>query len=172
LLGLWPRLGRFDEAIEELGRAREIDPSFAAVQVQLAEIYRRKGDSGRALAVLEQLPGNSPHPWVGYLYGITGRKREAETVLAALENESKKHYVSPQSFAIVHMGLGNKEQALNYLEKAYEERSFFGFPGSERWNVLRSEPRFQDIQCRMGLPIRNSIDDKQGSHLNAVSTGP
>jgi TolB-like protein/Flp pilus assembly protein TadD len=156
------RLRRFDEAIEEIKRAQEIDPSFADAQLLLAEAYRRKGDSGRALAAFEQLAvqsRNVPHPWVGYGFAITGRKREAEAVLAALEKESKKRYISPQSFAIVHMGLGNKEQALNYLAKAYEERSFIA-PGmaDDRWDVLRSEPRFQDILRRMGLPTDSKLD--------------
>ena len=170
------RLRRFDEAIEQIRKVQEIDPTFGDAQLLLAEAYRRKGDSGRALAAFEQLAvqsRNAPRPWVGYGYAVMGREREAEAVLAALEKESKKRYISPQSFAIVHMGLGNKEQALNYLEKAYEERSFIA-PGmaDERWNVLRSEPRFQDILRRMGLPTDSKLvrSDKQRSGLNAPST--
>jgi TolB-like protein/Tfp pilus assembly protein PilF len=148
-------LRRFDGAIEQIRKVQEIDPTFRDAQLLLAETYRRKGDSGRALAAFEQLTvqsRNAPIPWLAYGYAVMGRKREAEAVLAALENESKKRYISPQSFAIVHMGLGNKEQALDYLEKAYEERSFIS-PGlaDERWDVLRSEPRFQDILRRMGF---------------------
>jgi TolB-like protein/Tfp pilus assembly protein PilF len=169
-------LRRFDEAIEQIRKVQEIDPTFPDAQLLLAETYRRKGDSGRALAALEQLAvqsKNAPIPWVGYGCAVMGRKREAEAVLAALEKESKKRYISPQSFAIVHMGLGNKEQALNYLDEAYEERSFIA-PGmaDERWDVLRSEPRFQDILRRMGLPTDSTISqsDRQRSGLNALST--
>src|SRR5262249_15466359 len=143
-------LHRFDEAIEQIKKVQEIDPNSALAQFLLAEVFRREGDSGRALAALDQaaaLSRKGPMPWVAYAYAILGRKSKAEAVLTALENESKKHYISPQSFAIVHMGLGNKERALNYLEEAYEERSFidYGMAAGERWDVLRSEPRFQDI---------------------------
>jgi TolB-like protein/Tfp pilus assembly protein PilF len=149
-------LHRFDESIEQIRKVQEIDPNSAWAQLLLAEDFRRQGDSHRALAALEQaavLSRKAPLPWVGYGLAVLGRKREAEAVLAGLATESKTRYVSPQAFTIVYMGLGNKEQALTYLEKAYEERSFI-VPGMAegRWDVLRPEPRFQSILRRMGLP--------------------
>ena len=65
---------------------------------------------------------------------------------------SKARYVSPHSFAIVYLGLGQKDDALGWLEKAYDERAFevlsFAGPVFER---LHAEPRFQDLLRRMGL---------------------
>jgi TolB-like protein/Tfp pilus assembly protein PilF len=162
-------LHRFDESIEQIKKVQEIDPNSAWAQLLLAEDFRRQGDSQRALAALEQatvLSRKAPVPWVGYGYAILGRKREAEAVLGALEKESKTRYVSPQAFTIVYMGLGNKEQALAYLEKAFDERSFIS-PGmtEERWDVLRSEPRFRSILRRMGLPAEGN-----GQHSKALLT--
>lgn len=150
-------LHRFDESIEQVKKVQEIDPNSALAELLLAEDFRRKGDSDRALAAFERaeaLSTKNPIPWVGYGYGVLGRKSKAKAILAALEKESTKRYISPQGFAIVHMGLGNKEETLTYLEKAYEERSFIS-PGmtEERWGILRSEPRFQNILRRMGLPL-------------------
>jgi tetratricopeptide (TPR) repeat protein len=140
----------------QIKRAQEIDPNSAAAQFMLGEVLRREGDPDRALAAFDQaeaLSKKNPIPWVGYGYGVLGQKSKAEAILAALGKESTKRYVSPQAFAIVYMGLGNKEKALAYLEKAYDDRSFISpGMGDERWDILRSEPRFQGILRRMGLP--------------------
>lgn len=166
-------LHRFDEAIEQIKKVQEIDPNLADAQFLLAEVFRQKGDSVHALEAFEQavvLSRKAPMPGVGYVYAILGRKREAEEILAALEKESTTRYISPQGFAIVHMGLGNKEQALNYLEKAYEERSFIA-PGmaDAMWDVLRSDPRFQSILRRMGLPQEGNAQQWKTSPLSSVS---
>ena len=74
-------------------------------------------------------------------------------ILAALEERSRKEYASPQHLAIVHLGLGHKEEAFALLEKAYEERAFevLGFSGP-LFKQLSDEPRFQDLLRRMRLP--------------------
>ena len=167
------RLHRFHEAIEQIRKVQEIDPNSVNAQLVLAQAFWQKGDSVRFREAFEHaavLSRKAPMPWVGYGYAILGRKREAEEILAALEKESTTRYVSPQAFAIVHMGLGNKEQALAYLEKAYDERSFI-VPGmaDETWDILRSEPRFQSILRRMGLPQEGNAQQWKTSPLSSVS---
>jgi TolB-like protein/DNA-binding winged helix-turn-helix (wHTH) protein/Flp pilus assembly protein TadD len=149
--------GRYDEAIERLQKALEIDPKFARAYWTLAVAYYGQGDRPRAVAILEKavsLSGGVPHPWVGYGFGVTGRRREALEMLARLEKLSREHYVSPQSFAVVHLGLGDKDQAMAWLEKAYEERAFefLGFSGPV-FDRLSDDPRFQDLLRRMRLPM-------------------
>jgi tetratricopeptide (TPR) repeat protein len=87
------------------------------------------------------------------MYALTGRRREALEILARLEKLSHERYVNPQSFAVVYLGLGDKDQALAWLEKAYEERSFemLGFSG-QVFDGLGGDPRFQDLLRRMRLP--------------------
>ncbi len=154
------RVGRFDEAIEQLKKTLEIDPNFGRVPLVLASAYEGKGDSGQALAALEQTVARSRRgasPWLGYGYAVTGRRREAQEVLATLEERSNKRYVSPQSFAIVYIGLGDKEKALAFLEKSYEERSLELLNLTEKWyDPLRSEPRFQSLLRRVGLPVERN----------------
>jgi tetratricopeptide (TPR) repeat protein len=150
------RTGRYAEAIERLQKTLEIDPKFARAYATLAGAYDQQGDRPRAVAVLEKavsLSGGAPHPWLGYAYGVTGRRREGLQILARLEKLSREHYVSPQSFAVVHLGLGDKDQAMAWLEKAYEERAFelLGFSG-ELFDRLSDDPRFQDLRRRMRLP--------------------
>jgi TolB-like protein/DNA-binding winged helix-turn-helix (wHTH) protein/Flp pilus assembly protein TadD len=150
------RAGRYDEAIERLQKTLEINPKFARAYATLAAAYEGQGDRPRAVAVLEKavsLSGGGPHPWLGYAYGVTGRRPEALEILARLEKLSREHYVSPQDFAVIHLGLGDKDQAMAWLEKAYEERAFevLGFSGA-LFDRLRDDPRFQDLRRRMRLP--------------------
>ncbi len=150
------RLGRTEEAIQQLQKTLEIDANYPSAYLGLADAYRRKGDRPQAVAALEKaaaLARGWPHlQWLGYGYAVTGQKRQAQKVLAEMEKLSQQQYVSPQSFATVHLGLGNKEQTLAWLEKAYEERSLLLAFSTEHFDPLRDEPRFQALLRRMGLP--------------------
>jgi TolB-like protein/DNA-binding winged helix-turn-helix (wHTH) protein/Tfp pilus assembly protein PilF len=150
------RAGRYDEAIERLQKTLEIDPKFGRAYLTLAEAYVAQGDWPRAVAAFEKAAsrsGAAPDHWLGYAYGVAGRRREALEVLARIEKLSHERYVSPQSLAVVHLGLGDKDRAMAWLEKAYEERAFelLGF-SSGLLDGLRDDPRFQDLRRRMRLP--------------------
>jgi TolB-like protein/DNA-binding winged helix-turn-helix (wHTH) protein/lipopolysaccharide biosynthesis regulator YciM len=150
------RLGRYDEAIEQLQKTLEIDPKFGRAYQTLAFAYEGKGDWPQAIEALKGRPGGGQgrgNPWLGYAYAVTGRQHEALEILARLEKASKERYVSPQGFAIVHLGLGNKKQAMAWLEKAYDARAFevLGFSGP-LFDRLSGDPQFQDLLRRMRLP--------------------
>jgi len=150
------RLGRYDEAIEQLRKTLEIDPKFFRAYQTMAMAYEGKGDWPRALETLEKRPGGGQgrtNPWLGYAYGVTGRRREALEILARLEQRSHEQYVSPQSPAIIHLGLGNTDEAMAWLEKAYDARAFevLGFSGP-LFDRLSGDARFQDLLRRMRLP--------------------
>jgi hypothetical protein len=67
---------------------------------------------------------------------------------------SHERYVTPQDFAVVHLGLGEKDQVFAWLEKAYEDRAFeFGGFSGLLFDQLRDDPRFQDLLRRMRLPV-------------------
>ena len=154
------RAGRFGEAIERLRKTLEIDPKFGRAHLTLAEAYLAQGDRPRAVAAFEKAAsrsGAAPDHWLGYAYGVTGRRREALEILARIEKLSRERYVSPQSFAVVHLGLGDKDQAMAWLEKAYEGHAFelLGF-SSGIFDQLSDDPRFQDLRRRMRLPTAAS----------------
>jgi hypothetical protein len=90
---------------------------------------------------------------LGHLYATSGRKGEARAVLDELRQLSRREYVPADSMALIHAGLGEKEQAFAWLEKAYEERSFrmAWLKVEPRWDSLRSDPRFTQLLQRMGL---------------------
>jgi hypothetical protein len=91
---------------------------------------------------------------LGRAYAVTGNRAEALKFLAALKERSKTGFVSPYDVAMVYGGLGDKEQALTWLEKAYEERSWWmsWIQVDPSLDALRSEPRFQAIVKKMNFP--------------------
>ena len=95
--------------------------------------------------------------WLGSLgldYGEAGERDEALNILRQLKERSRQGYVDPMSLALVYLGLGEKDQAFAWLEKAYEERSLMEtfLKASPGFAPLRSDPRFQDLLRRMNLP--------------------
>lgn len=91
---------------------------------------------------------------LAHAYAMMGRRAEAEKILSDLLRQSKKNYVSPYMIGTVYAGLGNKEKAFEFLDKAYREKSpdipYF-LKGDLRLDALRSDPRFQDLLRRVGL---------------------
>jgi tetratricopeptide (TPR) repeat protein len=91
---------------------------------------------------------------LAYAYSLIGRKTEAENILRKLEQKSKSEYVSPYMIATIYAGLGQKDKAFEFLEKAYMERSFdlsWYLKVDQRVDSLRSESRFQSLLRRAGL---------------------
>ncbi len=90
---------------------------------------------------------------LGWAYAMAGRKQDAWQVLAQLEQRAKKEYVRPFVFVKIYCGLGEKDRAFEWLEKAYAERdtSLMHILTDESINQLRSDPRFERILEKMGL---------------------
>jgi len=90
---------------------------------------------------------------LGWLLARSGKRQEAEELLRAIEAERQKGYVSPVAFAILHIGLGNLQQAIDWAERAYEERRGWVVYTTVNpiFDPLRDEPRFQALVNEMGL---------------------
>jgi hypothetical protein len=88
------------------------------------------------------------------VYGLAGRKGETQKIIGELKERSRHHYVFPSVFAYAYLGLGDKDQALTYLERAYEEQdpALFWLKMSPIFDPLRSEPRFQALLRRVNFP--------------------
>jgi TolB-like protein/DNA-binding winged helix-turn-helix (wHTH) protein/Tfp pilus assembly protein PilF len=160
LAGALVRARRYDEGMRQAQQALAIDPRSARAYTVVAMAHEGQGDRAKAVAALEAaatVAGRLGSAWLGYFYGTVGRRDEALAILAALEERSRNQYVSPQHFAVVHLGLGNDDQAFALLEKAYEDRAFelVGFSGP-LFERLSGDPRFQDLLRRMRLPTAAS----------------
>ena len=90
-------------------------------------------------------------------YAVLGKKAEAQKILRDLEQRSANVYVSPYLLATIYAGLGDKDRAFEFLEKAFEERNLdmsFHWNADLRIDNLRSDPRFAGLTRRSGVPAR------------------
>jgi Flp pilus assembly protein TadD len=95
-----------------------------------------------------------PTSALAYAYSLIGRKAEAWNILRNLERKSKSAYVSPYLIATVYAGVGQKNRAFEFLEKAYLERALdlsWSLKADSRIDSLRADPRFQSLLRRVGL---------------------
>ena len=148
-----------DQAIEQFRKTLELDPAFPNAQRYAAWAYLQKGMPQEAItslrAALREL-GRDPEVEgeLGHALGVAGRRAEALAMLEGLRQLSSTRYVSPYSVALVHAGLGDRDQALAWLEKAYVERSDYMLYliREPMLDGLRSDPRFGALVRRVGLP--------------------
>jgi len=149
--------GQYDRALDAINRKLETRPDAPGLHEWLGLIYEQKGRTGeaidefqKAISLSEGIDGLGS---LGHAYAISGKLGDAESTLRKLDELTRHKYVTPFQKALIYAGLGKKEEALNFLEKAYSERSLS--PLSLRWdprlNGLRGDPRFQDFMRRTGL---------------------
>ncbi|MCA1605856.1 MAG: winged helix-turn-helix domain-containing protein [Acidobacteria bacterium] len=150
--------GRDDEAVRRFEKTFELDPNFWVAHVNLAYVLIHKKMYGQALTELakarEQSGGNTQTiALTGYVLALSGERERARGVLEELRRLSGQRYVPPYNLAIVHHGLGEREEALGWLERAYEERDvMLTFLAVDRkWDALRSERTFVSLLERMNL---------------------
>ncbi len=149
---------QYDQAISQLRNTLEMDPNFALPRMVLGQAYEQKGMYPQAIAELQKAAAvsrDSP-PMLGSLghaYGVAGNKAEAAKILAQMIEQSKKQYVSPFYISIVYAGLHENEKAMDWLEKAYEDRSnaIIFVKVDPDFDGLRSNPRFQVLLHRLAL---------------------
>ena len=92
---------------------------------------------------------------LGHAYAVSGNRAEAQKVLDHLKGLSAHSYVSPYSSAVIYAGLGEKDQAFAWLERAYQERSYFMavyLTTDARLDSLHADSRFVELRRRVGLP--------------------
>jgi eukaryotic-like serine/threonine-protein kinase len=146
---------QYDQAIEQCRRTLELEPNFFAPHSFLGVTYIQKSMYKEGIEELEKAvaisPSNMSLSFLGYGYAAAGRRPEAQKVLDQLNERAKQKYVAPLQRAIVCAGLGEKDQAFEWLEKAYEERFIIVIKVHPAFDPLRSDPRFADLLRRMNL---------------------
>jgi serine/threonine-protein kinase len=145
--------GRYDEAHGKLGEVLEADSTDVLARWGLALVNEQQGRLDSAIAILEPISGNSLNrkASLGHAYAVAGKAAKARNVLAALRAATAQSYVPAYYFALIHAGLGERDQALRYLERAYEERStvLAYLLIDPRLAPLRGEPRFVALAGRL-----------------------
>jgi serine/threonine protein kinase/Flp pilus assembly protein TadD len=152
---------QYDNAIEQSKRTLELDPNYINARRTLGMAYVQKSMYKEATAEFDKAllvsPGN---PYVlserAYAYALHGQRADAQSALAQLDALSKHKYVPAAYRVMIYAGLGQKDTALDWLEKAYQDRYIVGDGTGDIkvdpvFDSLRPSPRFRDLLRRMNL---------------------
>ena len=149
---------RHQEAIPALHQALELDPNVPRAHMLLAINYALLGDFQQALAhcpkALAVPQDLAPRAYCGWAYARAGQPQQARKLLEQLQEASRYRHVDSYYIAFLYDGLRDRERTLEYLERAYQERSP-SMPFLKKPLVfadLAGDPRFQDLLRRMKFP--------------------
>ena len=147
---------RFDEAIKQSQTTIALEPFFAPAHYVLGQAFVQKHSYKEGVVELQKAielsPGSTAFSAnLAYAYAVSGMRDEAAGILNDLKNRSPQAFSNAPEIAMVYVGLGENDQAMAWLEKAYAERFSPWVLMRPCFNPLRSDPRFQDLLHRIGL---------------------
>ncbi len=149
---------QYDQSGAQCQKTINLDPHFFIAYFCLGQAYEQKKMYPQAIETFQKgvnLAGRDPQliAALGHAYALSGERDKANQILAELREMSKHRYVSPYLFAIVYLGLGDKDQTFAWLDKAFQDRSFFliWLKVEPLFDPLRDDSRFQDLLRRVGL---------------------
>jgi TolB-like protein/Flp pilus assembly protein TadD len=153
-------LGRLDEAIAQLRKTVEMDGAFYYARYALGLALELKGAIPEAISEYQKAIAITEDPvplgMLGRLYAAQGRKDDAQKILQQLRQRREQHYTAAYSLALVYLGLGDRNEAINWLEQGYQERDGFNI-GPIRVDPLlaplRGDPRFEALAEKI-VPTR------------------
>jgi TolB-like protein/DNA-binding winged helix-turn-helix (wHTH) protein/Flp pilus assembly protein TadD len=146
----------YDESVQQIKRTLEMDPNFAVAHYQLGQVLAQKHLHNEAITEFQRAIELSGHSGafdsnLAYVYAVSGQKVKAENIIKDLEARPDKNPSIYANIALVYVGLGDDNQAMVWLNKAYEAQfnpSILLRPG---FDPLRSDARFVDLRRRLGL---------------------
>jgi len=182
---------RYDDAIEQLRKPLAMDSRFYYARWTLGECLQMKGQLTEAIAEYQKAAEVTDDPIVTALlaqgYAKDGQQEKARDLLTQLEQLAAHRHVGPFTFALVHLGLGDKERAIDELERAYRERVDPGIVGIKvepLLDPLRGHPRFERLLAKVlgtsenysptqlkesksiaVLPFENRSEDKSNAYF-------
>jgi TolB-like protein/DNA-binding winged helix-turn-helix (wHTH) protein/Flp pilus assembly protein TadD len=148
---------RYDESVQESKKTLEMDPGFAVAHYELGQALTRKHMYDEAIAEFQRAIDLSGHSGafdsnLAYVYAVSGRKEEATKIVKSLEAQKDQNPSVDANVALIYVGLGDPDQAMNWLNMAYEVRFNPSILLRPVFDPLRSDARFQDLLRRVGLP--------------------
>jgi TolB-like protein/lipoprotein NlpI len=151
---------RYNRAIEELQKALDLEPDFFHTRSILGLTYLQKGMYEQAILEHEKavslIKGQTPAivGRLGCALGVGGKRGEALEILNQLKLRREQNYAPAYYIAAIHLSLGDKNAAIDWLQKAYDERDSFlpWLRGDPPFDPLRSDPRFQHLMERINFP--------------------
>jgi TolB-like protein/DNA-binding winged helix-turn-helix (wHTH) protein/Tfp pilus assembly protein PilF len=149
--------GQNGASIKELEETVELFPDFWIAHINLGKVYertRRYDEALKEFARARNLSGSTESlSLAGHTQAVSGNRREALNILAALQDLARHRYVPPYNVALIYAGLGDNSQALDWLEKGWGLRDvhMVFLAVDPKWDGLRTDPRFQSLIRRVGL---------------------
>ncbi|MBX7220084.1 MAG: tetratricopeptide repeat protein [Blastocatellia bacterium] len=160
----------YQAALQQCAEAIALEPKFYRAHVYAGWVQTQLGNVNEALQELrlaQELTGDGPEVTaIGYTLAVAGHGEAARQVLGELKGRARQRYLSAYAMALVHTGLGERDEAFAWLHKAVEERShWIVFLAVEpRFDRLRSDSRFTDLMRRIGFPSARFSTPQQGMH--------
>ncbi len=151
--------GLYERSIEQVHETLELNPGYSREYEDLGRCHEQMGALDRAIEAFEKAVSAEKHAFgalasLAYAYALAGREDEATKILRRLQRAAKTEFVSAYNFVLIYVGLGKKDEAFEWLDKAYDERSgalpFLSV--NPRFNSLRRDPRFAKLLGCVGLP--------------------
>jgi tetratricopeptide (TPR) repeat protein len=147
---------RYDEAEKQSRKTLSLDHSFALTHYVLGNIFVQKHMYKEGIVELKEAIATSPGSMafaanLAYAYAISGQTQDAARILSDLKNQRHGALSNAPEIALVYVGLGDHDQAMAWLERAYAERFNPGVLMRPCFDPLRSDPRFQNLLRRIGL---------------------
>jgi tetratricopeptide (TPR) repeat protein len=152
-------LREHERAIEQCTKTLELDPTFILAHTFKGQAHEQLGEFANAITAFEKAVELSRrHPTyladLGHGFAIAGRQTDAMNVLDEMKDISSRRYVAARSFAEVHLGLGQVDEAFGWLEQAFQQRNgwLIHIRENPRYDRLRADPRYLDLVRRMNFP--------------------
>ncbi len=149
-----------DRAIEQLRKTLTLDPNYAEGRYQLGLAYELKKNYPEAIAEFRKavaLSGGKRYKEsLAHALAVSGNTGEAKKLLNELKSASKPEDVPTYGIALVYAGLGDKERAIEWLEKACDQKDVevaYSLKIEPAFDDLHQDPRFQNLLRRVGLPL-------------------
>ena len=147
----------YDEAVEQSKKALEMDPNFAVGHYELGQALEQMHRHDEAIVEFQKAIELSGHSGafdsnLGYAYAVSGRREDAIKIIEDLEALQDGNGSTDADIALIYVGLGDPDQAMISLNKAYEARFKASILLRPAFDPLRSDSRFQDLLSRIGLP--------------------
>src|SRR6266853_1660313 len=154
--------GRYDESVQQSQKTIAMDPYFAVAHYQLGQALEQKQKHDEAIAefrrAIELSDGNTTFESnLANAYAVSGRKEEAMKIVKDLESRQSQDSSTGSNIALIYVGLGDNARAMIWLNKAYQARFNPSILLRPVFDPLRSDPRFQDLLRRIGLPSRDPV---------------
>jgi serine/threonine protein kinase/TolB-like protein/Tfp pilus assembly protein PilF len=150
---------RYEQAIEQFEKALEMDPNSIWTRFFMGWAREQKGDYAKAIEEYKRVAQLDDSPLImaalGHTFVMAGRRDEAVEILEEMKRLAESRHVSSYHFTILHAALGEKDEAFEWLEKSYKarEEALVWLKVDPRLDTIRTDPRFIDLQRRVGLPL-------------------